>query len=117
MPQPGLYVPLIWLHLMLNNLCTISPPGEGPPIDDGYIEPSKPIEEIRSEPYPLLKDFEWSILDISDSKQVYILFIMSNCLMTISSQCKEVYDLLSANYVEDEGASFRFQYSAEFLQW
>lgn len=77
MPQPGLYVPLIWLHLMFNNLCTISPPGEGPPIDDGYIEPSKPIEEIRSEPYPLLKDFEWSILDISDSKQVYILFIMS----------------------------------------
>ncbi|KAL9715236.1 glycylpeptide N-tetradecanoyltransferase [Leucoagaricus gongylophorus] len=75
-------------------------PGEGPPIDDGYIEPSKPVEQVRSVPYPLLKDFEWSILDISDPVQ-----------------CKEVYDLLSANYVEDEGASFRFQYSAEFLQW
>ncbi|KAJ3565007.1 hypothetical protein NP233_g7915 [Leucocoprinus birnbaumii] len=75
-------------------------PGEGPPIDDGFIEPSRPVEEVRQEPYPLHKDFEWSILDISDP-----------------SQCKEVYDLLSANYVEDDAASFRFQYSAEFLKW
>ncbi|KAK7020539.1 Glycylpeptide N-tetradecanoyltransferase [Favolaschia claudopus] len=74
--------------------------GEGPPIDDGYIEPSKPREEVRQEPYPLPKDFEWSTLDINDPKQN-----------------KEVYDLLSLNYVEDDDASFRFQYSAEFLQW
>jgi hypothetical protein len=32
-------------------------------------------------------------------------------------QCKEVYDLLSLNYVEDHDASFRFQYTAEFLEW
>jgi len=63
---------------MLNSLCTISLLGEGPPIDDGYIEPSKPMEEIRSEPYSLLKDFEWTILDISDSKQVYIFFYYIN---------------------------------------
>ncbi|KAJ7774485.1 N-myristoyl transferase [Mycena maculata] len=74
--------------------------GEGPPLDDGYIEPSKPREEVRQDPYPLPKDFEWSTLDINDPKQN-----------------KEVYDLLSLNYVEDEDASFRFQYSAEFLQW
>ncbi|KAF8212140.1 N-myristoyl transferase [Mycena galopus ATCC 62051] len=74
--------------------------GEGPPLDDGYIEASKPREEVRQEPYPLPKDFEWSTLDINDPKQN-----------------KEVYDLLSLNYVEDEDASFRFQYSAEFLQW
>jgi len=74
--------------------------GEGPPLDDGYIEPSKPREEVRQEPYPLPKDFEWSTLDINDPKQN-----------------KEVYDLLSLNYVEDDDASFRFQYSAEFLQW
>ncbi|EKM82598.1 hypothetical protein AGABI1DRAFT_34763 [Agaricus bisporus var. burnettii JB137-S8] len=75
-------------------------PGEGPPLDDGYIEPSKPREEIRQEPYPLPKEFEWSVLDIGDPQQ-----------------CKEVYDLLSANYVEDDQASFRFKYSAEFLKW
>ena len=30
---------------------------------------------------------------------------------------RELYELLSANYVEDDDASFRFQYSAEFLRW
>lgn len=33
------------------------------------------------------------------------------------SQTKEVYDLLSLHYVEDDHASFRFQYTAEFLKW
>lgn len=33
------------------------------------------------------------------------------------SQSKEVYDLLSLHYVEDDNASFRFQYTAEFLKW
>lgn len=74
--------------------------GEGPPLDDGYIEPSIPREEVRSEPYSLPKDFEWSTVDIRDSQQN-----------------KEVYDLLSQHYVEDDDASFRFQYSSEFLQW
>ncbi|KIJ69006.1 hypothetical protein HYDPIDRAFT_79751 [Hydnomerulius pinastri MD-312] len=74
--------------------------GEGAPVEDGYIEPTKAIEDVRQEPYPLPKDFEWSILDINDPKQI-----------------KEVYDLLSLNYVEDDEAAFRFQYSAEFLEW
>ncbi|KAI6132520.1 N-myristoyl transferase [Pisolithus croceorrhizus] len=75
-------------------------PGEEPSSEDGYIEPAKAIEDGRREPYPLPKDFEWSILDVDDSKQI-----------------KEVYDLLSLNYVEDDSAAFRFQYSAEFLEW
>ncbi|KAF8201746.1 N-myristoyl transferase [Pholiota molesta] len=74
--------------------------GEGPAIEDGYIEPSKPREEVRQEPYPLPKDFEWSTLDMNDP-----------------AQTKEVYDLLSLNYIEDDHAAFRFQYSAEFLAW
>lgn len=74
--------------------------GEEPPSEDGCIEPTKAIEDVRREPYPLPKDFEWSILDIDDPKQI-----------------KEVYDLLSLNYVEDDDAAFRFQYSAEFLEW
>ncbi|KAJ3515091.1 hypothetical protein NLJ89_g1978 [Agrocybe chaxingu] len=75
-------------------------PGEGVPLEEGYIEPSKPHEEVRQEPYPLPKDFEWATLDINDPVQN-----------------KEVYDLLSLNYVEDDHAAFRFQYSAEFLAW
>jgi len=68
--------------------------------DEGPIEPPKSQEEIKREPDPLPKDFEWSTLDISDS-----------------AQSKEVYELLSQNYVEDNDAAFRFLYSAEFLQW
>ncbi|KAJ3796951.1 N-myristoyl transferase [Lentinula aff. detonsa] len=74
--------------------------GEGPPEEDGYIEPSQPAEEVRQDPYPLPKDFEWSIIDITDP-----------------SQATEVHELLSLHYVEDGDATFRFKYSAEFLQW
>ncbi|KAG1891170.1 N-myristoyl transferase [Suillus subluteus] len=74
--------------------------GDDESLDDGFIEPDKSREEVRQDAYPLPKDFEWSILDINDSKQI-----------------KEVYDLLSLNYVEDDEAAFRFQYSAEFLEW
>ncbi|KIK57706.1 hypothetical protein GYMLUDRAFT_75318 [Collybiopsis luxurians FD-317 M1] len=74
--------------------------GEGPPEVDGYIEPSKPLEEVRQEPYPLPKDFEWTVIDVNDSGQL-----------------AEVYELLSLNYVEDDDATFRFKYSAEFLRW
>lgn len=92
--------------------------GEGPALDDGYIEPSKPHEEVRQEPYPLPKDFEWSILDINDPKQVCLDSHDDRVALTcISLQNKEVYDLLSLNYVEDDDASFRFQYTADFLQW
>lgn len=52
-------------------------PGEGPPLDDGYIEASKPREEVRQEPYPLPKDFEWATLDINDPKQVCSNFVLS----------------------------------------
>ncbi|KZT26399.1 N-myristoyl transferase [Neolentinus lepideus HHB14362 ss-1] len=74
--------------------------GDEIPTDDGPIESSKLREEVRQDPYPLPKDFQWSIVDLSDSNQL-----------------KEVYELLSLNYVEDHDATFRFQYTAEFLQW
>jgi glycylpeptide N-tetradecanoyltransferase len=32
-------------------------------------------------------------------------------------ELKEVYELLTANYVEDDAATFRFRYTAEFLEW
>ncbi|KAI0082809.1 N-myristoyl transferase [Panus rudis PR-1116 ss-1] len=74
--------------------------GEEPPTEDGYIEPPKSPEELRQEPYPLPKDFEWSAIDLNDPAQL-----------------RELYELLSAHYVEDDDASFRFQYSADFLKW
>jgi len=74
--------------------------GEEAAQEDGYIEPPKPPEELRQDPYPLPKEFVWATLDLADDVQL-----------------RELWDLLSANYVEDDDASFRFQYSAEFLRW
>jgi hypothetical protein len=37
--------------------------------------------------------------------------------MATLSQLRELYELLSGHYVEDDDATMRFQYSAEFLQW
>ncbi|PVF98877.1 N-myristoyl transferase [Serendipita vermifera] len=74
--------------------------GEAAPQQDGPIEASKPVSEVRQAPYPLPKDFEWVTVDITDAGEL-----------------KELYELLSANYVEDDDASFRFNYSAEFLKW
>ncbi|KAJ7120190.1 Myristoyl-CoA:protein N-myristoyltransferase, N-terminal domain-containing protein [Mycena epipterygia] len=75
--------------------------GDALPLDDGYIEPPKPREEVRQDPYPLPKEFEWSTVDIEDPEQ----------------QNKELYDLLSLHYVEDDYASLRFKYTPEFLKW
>jgi hypothetical protein len=49
----------------------LSTSGEGAPEEDGPIEAAKPSNEVRQEPYPLPKDFEWSVLDINDEKQVF----------------------------------------------
>ncbi|EJD02399.1 N-myristoyl transferase [Fomitiporia mediterranea MF3/22] len=75
-------------------------PGEGPPIEDGWIEPPVPREQVRQDPFPLPNEFEWITTDLDDPKQ-----------------SKEVYDLLSLHFVEDDNATFRFQYPVEFLEW
>lgn len=64
----------------------------------GKIEPDK--EDVRKTPYSLQAEFEWDTLDLSSQ-----------------SELEEVYKLLNENYVEDEDNMFRFDYSAEFLQW
>jgi hypothetical protein len=49
--------------------------------------------------HPRTHSFEWCTCDLSKD-----------------STCKEVYDLLSLNYVEDDDNMFRFNYSPEFLK-
>ncbi|KAK0524820.1 glycylpeptide N-tetradecanoyltransferase [Tilletia horrida] len=75
-------------------------PGDGPVHEEGPIEPNVAPSEVRKDPYPLPKDFEWVFIDI-DKK----------------SDLDDVFELLSGNYVEDGEASLRFKYSAEFLFW
>ncbi|MCO5598780.1 hypothetical protein L7F22_052879 [Adiantum nelumboides] len=67
---------------------------------EGPIEPNVTRDQVRQEPYPLPSEFEWSPIDIDDATEL-----------------REVYDLLSANYVEDIDSSLRFNYSPEFLNW
>ena len=75
-------------------------------IKDNFSGVSGPIEEdtdvlkVKQEPYNMPKGFEWCSLDIKDPGVI-----------------AEVYSLLSENYVEDDGCTFRFDYSVEFLQW
>ncbi|CAM0143015.1 glycylpeptide N-tetradecanoyltransferase [Umbelopsis sp. WA50703] len=68
--------------------------------EEGPIEPSVPRDQVRQEPYPLPKEFEWCEVDITDEKEI-----------------TELYQLLTLNYVEDDDAQFRFDYSAPFLKW
>ena len=67
---------------------------EGPIVED------KSPEEIRAEPYNMPGGFEWSNLDVTNDEQR-----------------QELYTLLANNYVEDDDALFRFDYSEAFLQW
>ncbi|KAI9680389.1 MAG: glycylpeptide N-tetradecanoyltransferase [Trizodia sp. TS-e1964] len=67
--------------------------------EDGPIKVIDP-EMIPKEPYPLVDGFEWVTMDLKDEKEL-----------------KEVYELLTAHYVEDDEAMFRFNYSISFLDW
>ncbi|XP_078446525.1 myristoyl-CoA:protein N-myristoyltransferase [Wolffia australiana] len=71
-----------------------------PSVAEGVIEPPTPLSEVKAEPYALPAAYDWSICDIADD-----------------AVATEVYNLLSANYVEDDENMFRFNYSREFLRW
>ena len=72
-------------------------------IDDTLCD--RPIEEkkvsdVRQEEYNLSPGYFWSNLDLTDDAVAH-----------------ELYSLLTYNYVEDEDAMFRFDYSVPFLRW
>lgn len=66
----------------------------------GPIEPDKSSAEIRQEPYSLPEGFQWDTLVLDDPLVL-----------------KELYTLLTENYVEDDDAMFRFDYPPQFLKW
>lgn len=68
--------------------------------EEGPIDRKKTPEEISNEPFPLLGEFEWCTLDVTDKSQV-----------------EDIFVLLNENYVEDRDASFRFKYTREFFNW
>jgi len=68
--------------------------------DSGPIDEIKTPEEVRDEPYGLPDQFEWCTCNVDDDVEA-----------------REIYTLLSENYVEDDDSMFRFDYSVEFLRW
>ncbi len=69
-------------------------------VHEGPIDSIKKVSDVRSEPYNLLNEFEWVTMDLSDEKQL-----------------DDVYQLLHGHYVEDQDATFRFNYSSSFFNW
>jgi len=65
----------------------------------GPIEVKK-LEDVKANPYSLPNGFEWYAMDLNDPADL-----------------KNMYDLLSSHYVEDDENMFRFNYSEPFLQW
>ncbi|KAI5818487.1 acyl-CoA N-acyltransferase [Pyronema omphalodes] len=68
------------------------------PVVDGPVQAENPV--VPTEGSAMLEGFEWVTLDLNDEAQL-----------------KEVYELLTGHYVEDQEAMFRFNYSASFLDW
>jgi len=64
------------------------------------IEGDLPLEKLRQEPYSLPGGYHWDTLNLDDPIVL-----------------KELYELLTENYVEDDDNMFRFDYSPEFLRW
>lgn len=67
---------------------------------EGPIDRKKTPEEISEFPLPLLGDFEWCTVDVTDQNQL-----------------EDVFLLLNENYVEDRDSTFRFKYTREFFNW
>jgi glycylpeptide N-tetradecanoyltransferase len=68
--------------------------------DNGPIDPTKTPADVKDEPYNLPDAFQWHTCDVNDDSEI-----------------KDIYTLLSENYVEDDDSMFRFDYSVEFLRW
>jgi glycylpeptide N-tetradecanoyltransferase len=57
-------------------------------------------EKVSKEPDQLIEGFEWATLDLTNETEL-----------------RELWDLLTYHYVEDDNAMFRFRYSESFLHW
>jgi glycylpeptide N-tetradecanoyltransferase len=68
-------------------------------LPEGPISDASP-DEIRGIPYNMPDGFEWGEVDVKQDTEL-----------------EDLYKLLSNNYVEDDDALFRFDYSPEFLLW
>ncbi|KIW07068.1 uncharacterized protein PV09_01958 [Verruconis gallopava] len=69
------------------------------PKEEGPIKQIDPAT-VPKEPPPMVEGYEWVTMNLDNEKEL-----------------SEVFELLSDHYVEDADATFRFHYSASFLNW
>jgi glycylpeptide N-tetradecanoyltransferase len=69
-------------------------------IDEEGAYETKTVADVQPEPYTIASVFEWYTPDVTNEDEL-----------------KEIYELLAANYVEDDDSIFRFNYSPGFLKW
>jgi glycylpeptide N-tetradecanoyltransferase len=69
------------------------------PAQEGPIKIIDPASVPKESP-PMAEGFDWVTMDLDKEEEL-----------------KEVFELLSDHYVEDADATFRFYYSASFLNW
>jgi glycylpeptide N-tetradecanoyltransferase len=69
------------------------------PKEEGPIKLIDPAMVPKESP-PMVEGYEWVTMNLDDEKEL-----------------SEVFELLSDHYVEDADATFRFYYSASFLNW
>lgn len=61
---------------------------------------AKTLKDVRDTEFPLPAGYNWANLDLRND-----------------TEAEELYTLLTQNYVEDDDAMFRFDYSVPFLRW
>ena len=94
---------LFVIHAALGSVCA----DEGEPEDiNDAVEPDKPQEEIRQDPYPLLKQFQVHPRPLASA------FFSLGCVAHTDGAVSQ-----NENYVEDDDNMFRFDYSPAFLRW
>ena len=95
-------IPLFEPHMFWDNQPVPKPTDELTLQTDEFDKPieNKTVDEISPEPYALPAQYEWDNLDLANDEVA-----------------QEVYELLVKNYVEDDDAMFRFDYSIPFLRW
>ncbi|OHT06009.1 myristoyl-CoA:protein N-myristoyltransferase [Tritrichomonas foetus] len=74
--------------------------GAEKPAKIGPLDPNTDVAKVRQEPYPIVKGFNWCLVDTKDEVQR-----------------QELYEFLRNHYVNHPQNTFRFAYSAEFLDW
>jgi glycylpeptide N-tetradecanoyltransferase len=80
--------------------CCSSPETDEDVTQQGPLDEPKTPADVKQEPYNLPDGFKWVDIDVTSDEEI-----------------KELYELLSFNYVEDDDNMFRFDYSPEFLRW